>query len=541
MTTAGPRYHAHFDCFSGAAGDMMLAACLDAADSLPYALLLGDDGPATSNSARLLSRVASDLEEGLPDLRGEFGLSSRRVWRSAGRIAARKVDVSSSHGHAPAPVPGAPKGRRRAASHDRGHGHSHEHSHGHSHQHSHDHDGPGTKDKPKDDPSEAASRGHSHAHSHAHSHGHHHDHHPHGGGGRLRNLPEIASMLRSAPPKHIPPRVSDLAVGAFTALARAEAATHGASSVDDVHFHEVGAVDSIVDTVGTLLALHHLGVDLGGGTGCLPAVSCSSLPLGSGTVWTAHGLLPVPAPATLRLMVGMPVCPGPGDGETGELVTPTAAALLRTLSGVDDGGDGDAGYWTPRRPCGRPPSFVPRAVGTGAGSKDFEKHANVMRLILGDRAQESRRGALPEEARVENLAAERMELQSRAMSGGQGRQTNRKIEEAEGRGRQTEVAEGGETETAPEEPVAPAGSTGAQETGSAADGESCGTDTESESAVSMPQDTNSAAREVEDAAEDDDDGEEEDEGETDAVAEPPSKFDTSLEQLQQLNFSLPSC
>ena len=138
-------------------------------------------------------------------------------------------------------------------------------------------------------------------------------------------------MLLSAPSHHIPPHVASLAIEAFTALAHAEMHTHGAESIDQVHFHEVGAVDSIVDTVGTLLALYHLGVDLGDGKGV--AVTCSPLPLyvlrwscfvcsisvcnsccsnfcvvflfdlrGEGTVWTDHGLLPVPAPATMRLM-----------------------------------------------------------------------------------------------------------------------------------------------------------------------------------------------------------------------------------------------
>lgn len=117
-----------------------------------------------------------------------------------------------------------------------------------------------------------------------------------------------------------------LAIDTFTALAHAEMHAHGSASIDDVHFHEVGAVDSIVDTVGTLLALYHLGVDLGGvrssddgvdfegdDSKLAPsiAVTCSALPLGEGTVMTDHGLLPVPAPAALRLMIGMPTCPGP--------------------------------------------------------------------------------------------------------------------------------------------------------------------------------------------------------------------------------------
>lgn len=203
-------------------------------------------------------------------------------------------------------------------------------------------------------------------------------------------------MLQMAPSQYIPKHVASLAIDAFTALAHAEMATHGAESIDQVHFHEVGAVDSIVDTVGTLLALYHLGVDLGSSdvgdtkTNKCVAVTCAALPLGEGTVWTDHGLLPVPAPATLRLMIGMPTCPGP-KGVTGELVTPTAAALLRVLTGVyydssaRDGGSNKGSYWQAKVVHGRPPhSFIPRAVGVGAGTKDFERHPNVVRLILGD-------------------------------------------------------------------------------------------------------------------------------------------------------------
>jgi uncharacterized protein (DUF111 family) len=170
-------------------------------------------------------------------------------------------------------------------------------------------------------------------------------------------------MLMNSPTAYIPEWVRDTAIEAFTELAKAEAMTHGAESPDAVHFHEVGAIDSIVDTVGTLLAMDCLGIK---------TVSCSPLPLGQGTVWTDHGLLPVPAPATLRLMVDMPTCPGP-PGVTGELVTPTAAALLKVLT---------RSYKT--KILGRPPCFTIRRVGIGAGTKDFVKHANILRLIIGD-------------------------------------------------------------------------------------------------------------------------------------------------------------
>ena len=200
-------------------------------------------------------------------------------------------------------------------------------------------------------------------------------------------------MLREADVKYIPSIVAKLAIEAFTELAIAEMHTHGASNLDSVHFHEVGAVDSIVDTVGTILALYHLGVDLGDDGSSEKrrcSVSCSPLPLGEGTVWTDHGLLPVPAPATMRLMVGMPTCPGP-RGVTGELVTPTAAALLRVLTSAhlqnnDNNDTKQPSYWEARTVAGRPPPFTPRAVGIGAGTKDFEKHANILRLVLGDDA-----------------------------------------------------------------------------------------------------------------------------------------------------------
>lgn len=142
--------------------------------------------------------------------------------------------------------------------------------------------------------------------------------------------------------------------------------------------YRVGAIDSIVDVIGTLLALHHLSVI---------TVSCSRIPMGEGTVWTDHGQLPVPAFATMRLLIGMKTCKGPGDKNgtvTGELVTPTAAALLRVLTGVADAEREQRVGKKGTVRMGRPPNFTPRAVGLGAGTKDFIKHPNVIRLILGD-------------------------------------------------------------------------------------------------------------------------------------------------------------
>lgn len=392
------QYHAHFDCFSGAAGDMLLASLLDAADSLPYPLPRLEAGDAnnevceTKQSQRMLRQIIYDLENGLPELKGEFALSVERVWRGSGRIAANKLNVMSIYEHEAAPVPGSSCHRHHDHNH---HHHSHDHNHHHNHHHSHDHNhSQEVESKEKEEPKESSlHHNHHHSHNHApenhHSHSHNHTHHGEDTDtdhthNKLRNLPQIVQMLKAAPSKYIPSTVASLAIEAFTALAHAEMNTHGAESIDQVHFHEVGAVDSIVDTVGTLLALYYLSVGLGNGDGQNCKITCSRLPIGEGTVWTDHGLLPVPAPATLRLMIGMPTCPGPA-GVTGELVTPTAAALLRVLTGANNQAEQTHGnYWRPKSQLGRPPSMIPRAVGLGAGTKDFERHPNVLRLILGD-------------------------------------------------------------------------------------------------------------------------------------------------------------
>lgn len=167
-----------------------------------------------------------------------------------------------------------------------------------------------------------------------------------------RHLHHIEAILAAA---DLPAPVRERARRVFHRLARAEAHVHG-STLEKVHFHEVGAVDAIVDVVGAVLGLADLGVE---------RVFASTLPLGGGTVTSEHGLIPVPAPATVRLLEGVPVRHGPVEAE---LVTPTGAALLAEL--VED--------WA------GPPPYRPLATGIGAGARDFPGHANVLRLILGE-------------------------------------------------------------------------------------------------------------------------------------------------------------
>jgi uncharacterized protein (TIGR00299 family) protein len=168
-----------------------------------------------------------------------------------------------------------------------------------------------------------------------------------------RDWAQIRALIAAAP---LSERARGWAVGAFERLARAEAAIHGVP-IEQVHFHEVGAVDSIVDTVGVCVGLDLLGVE---------AVYASPLPLGRGWVRTQHGPLPVPAPATLALLaeVGAPTVPAPPDSH-GELITPTAAALLAELATF-----------------AQPPLTLYR-VGVGLGHKQFPR-LNGLRVWLGE-------------------------------------------------------------------------------------------------------------------------------------------------------------
>ncbi|MCW2278269.1 nickel pincer cofactor biosynthesis protein LarC [Heliophilum fasciatum] len=164
-----------------------------------------------------------------------------------------------------------------------------------------------------------------------------------------RHLQDVLAIIDGS---SLPCPVKEQASHIFQRLAEAEAHVHGCS-VDHVHFHEVGAVDAIIDIVGTCWCLHYLGVK---------TIYLLPLPLGSGTVRCAHGLMPVPAPATAELVRDFPVIFGHGDGE---LVTPTGAAIATTLG-------------TPL-PSSLP--IRPLRIGYGAGSRDGGDRPNVLRLI----------------------------------------------------------------------------------------------------------------------------------------------------------------
>ena len=188
---------------------------------------------------------------------------------------------------------------------------------------------------------------HAHADQHEHSHGSAHTHaHNH------RGLPEIREIIARAP---ISPAAQAFALKAFELIAQAEAKIHNRPP-ESIHFHEVGSEDAIVDIVCSAVAVEALAVD---------RWYCSALNVGSGTVQCAHGILPVPAPATVELLQGAPIF---SSGIPKELLTPTGAALLRALN-------------VRFEPL---PPITLSATGYGAGTRDFPGSANVVRLSLGE-------------------------------------------------------------------------------------------------------------------------------------------------------------
>ena len=296
----------YLECFSGISGDMLLGALVDA--GVPF---------------DLLEQTTAALNLGAH-------LEMRKV--SRGGVAGTKVDVivenedAAVHDHAHG---------------DAGHVHAHDH-HEHSLVHSHEHD-----------------PGHDHAHEHTHAdgtvhshpHSHEHTHQPH------RSLSTILGIIDHAP---IADSVKARATRAFQLLGEAEAMIHS-MPIENVHFHEVGAVDTIVDIVCTAVGCAHLGVD---------RWLASPLNVGSGTVECAHGTLPVPAPATLALLGNAPVY---ASGPPMERVTPTGAAILRMLN-VE---------------YASLPTIRVAASGYGAGGRDTPGQPNLLRLLVGEEAAQN--------------------------------------------------------------------------------------------------------------------------------------------------------
>ena len=248
-------------------------------------------------------------------------LALRKVMR--GGMAATKVDVLT------------PESKAEVHELPNAEPHVHQHEHGHEHGHPHDHE-------------EHAH--HAHGEESAHKHQHAHPHH--------RSLSTILAIIARAP---LADAVKERATRAFQLLGEAEAAIHNIQ-VEKVHFHEVGAVDTIVDIVCAAQGCAELGVD---------RWMASALNVGSGTVECDHGTLPVPAPATLSLLGDAPVY---AAGVPMERVTPTGAALLRMLN---------VQY-------GSLPAMRVKAAGYGAGGRDTPGQPNLLRLLAGEQVAEEK-------------------------------------------------------------------------------------------------------------------------------------------------------
>lgn len=282
----------YLECFAGISGDMLMGALVDVGASLD-----------------LLQHTAASLGLG-----AELRVS--RVSRSG--IQSTKIDVMvEGQLHEPAAVTGPVQYEPGP---EATHGHPHDHPHNHGHRHHHEHP----------------------AEKHQHTHGEH----AHG-----RTLPQIHSLLQHA---DLTQRARTLSLKAFDLLAQAEGRIHGVPA-EEVHFHEVGAVDAIVDIACCAAAADALDVDVW---------YCSPINVGSGFVHCAHGRFPVPAPATAELLRNLPTYSAHVQME---LVTPTGAALLRALDCQFD-----------------PPGVMrTQTIGYGAGTRDPDRFPNVLRVNMG--------------------------------------------------------------------------------------------------------------------------------------------------------------
>ncbi len=310
---------AYLDCFAGMSGDMFLGAMIDA--GVP---------PKVLQDAVGALKLGAELRIETVD---RSGISCTKVHvLEGGRLAdggLEGVRSKARHGHE------AGHAHEADNAHDREHGHAP--SQDHSHEHSHEHEPHMHEER----------HGHTDAGGHVHVHG--------------RSLTVIRELIQSAP---LEERVKRTAIAAFEHLGRAEAKIHNVP-VEAIHFHEVGAVDAIVDIVASSAGIHHLNVG---------AWYCSPVNVGGGMVECAHGTFPVPAPATADLLRGVPTYSAHVQKE---LVTPTGAALLRVLGPVFGA---------------QPPMQVER-VGYGAGTRNPKGFPNALRVSVGERSDAARTAA----------------------------------------------------------------------------------------------------------------------------------------------------
>ena len=301
----------YLDCSMGAAGDMLTAALLE----------LHPDPAGFVDRLNALGLPGVEFRAEPSVKCGITGTHMRVLVRGEDEHTHEHLHGTSPHPSAPEALTPSPQGEGFGAEHE--HTHEHHHDHEHEHEHHHDHD-------------------HEHDHEHAHEHGHHHHADLHGIGHLVRE--HLA----------LPEAVREDVLAVYGLIAAAESKVHGVP-VEQVHFHEVGALDAVADVTAVCLLLRELAPD---------QILASPVHVGSGQVRCAHGLMPVPAPATAELLKEVPIY---GGQLRGELCTPTGAALLK--------------YYV--NSFGPMPPLRVSAVGYGMGTKDFPA-ANCVRVMLGE-------------------------------------------------------------------------------------------------------------------------------------------------------------
>ncbi|RKQ35842.1 LarC family nickel insertion protein [Oceanobacillus halophilus] len=306
----------YLDCFSGLSGDMTIGALLDAGGDFTH-----------------LEKELKKLQ-----IEDEYELSTKKVVKNG--ITATKFDVllknedNTNHHH-------HHDGHAHEEHEYHHHEHTHEDKHSHHHHHEHTHE-------------DKHSHHHHHEHTHEDKHSHHHHHHTHNhdhGHHHHRAYRDIVKMITES---ELTEKVKDMSLRMFKKIGEAEGKIHG-MPLEDVHFHEVGAVDSIIDIVGTAILLEQLKID---------EVKAAAVPTGSGHIHIDHGVYPIPAPATLEILRGVPIAKSELKSE---LTTPTGAAIAAVL----------ANEYCPF------PSIEVEEIGYGAGTKTFPNHPNVLRVVIG--------------------------------------------------------------------------------------------------------------------------------------------------------------
>lgn len=310
----------YFDCFSGISGDMTLGALLD----------LGLDSKAFLQELDKLKVDGYSIEIKKVVKNGITGTDVNVILHDKCEEHRHENGDGHTHDHH------HDHEHRHQNDNEQAHGHSSEHNHLHSHEHDHDHD-------------------HNHDHEHLHDNDHDHDHshgHEHSHSHQERNLADIENIINMSGLK---PAVKAMSTRIFREIARAEAKVHG-KDINEVHFHEVGAIDSIVDIIGACICIDMLGVE---------RIYASELHEGKGFVKCAHGLLPVPVPAVMEMLCNSKI-PLVTENIPFELVTPTGIGILKMTCSA----------------FGKMPPMSIEKTGYGMGKRNTG-HFNALRAVVG--------------------------------------------------------------------------------------------------------------------------------------------------------------